>query len=253
MPPVTIHNPQLEGDPFFWEGGDVGVLLIHGYTATTAEVRPLAEMLHEWGYTVAAPLLPGHYTTPTDANHYRWQDWVCAVDETYNQLASRCSHVFIAGESAGGALALYLAGEHPEAAGVIVFAPALRLQLRPLDVALLYLMSPFVAYVPKRQMDADSLWQGYPVNPLRGAIELLRLQRQLWPRLKAITQPLFIGQGRRDTTVDLRVPDELYAAVGSAVKEVHWFDQSGHCVIIDVERESAFEMVHAFIERVLAT
>jgi carboxylesterase len=250
MSTVTIHNAHLEGDPFFWEGGEVGVLLIHGYTATTAEVRPLAEALRKQGYTVAGPLLPGHYTRPADANHYRWQDWVAAVDETYNQLASRCRRVFIGGESAGGALALYLAGEHPEAAGLIVFAPALRLCMRPLDMALLYLMSPFVPYVPKRHMDADSLWQGYPVNPLRGGVELLKLQRRLWPRLKGIRQPLFIGQGRQDTTVDPRVAEELYAAVSSPVKELHWFDESGHCVIIDVERQTAFDLVRAFIERV---
>ena len=32
----ALHNPQLEGEAFFWEGGPVGVLLSHGYSATTA-------------------------------------------------------------------------------------------------------------------------------------------------------------------------------------------------------------------------
>ena len=31
-----IVNPHLEGEPFFWPGGPDGVLLVHGYTATTA-------------------------------------------------------------------------------------------------------------------------------------------------------------------------------------------------------------------------
>ena len=43
----ALHNPHLEGGPFFWEAGPVGVLLLHGYTATTAEMRPLAKRLHE--------------------------------------------------------------------------------------------------------------------------------------------------------------------------------------------------------------
>ena len=50
-----IHNPHLEGEPFFWEAGPVGVLLIHGFTATTAEVRPLAKILQQDGYTVSGP------------------------------------------------------------------------------------------------------------------------------------------------------------------------------------------------------
>jgi len=36
-PPLV--NPELEGGDFFWQGGADGVLLLHGLTATTAEVR----------------------------------------------------------------------------------------------------------------------------------------------------------------------------------------------------------------------
>ena len=31
-----ILNPELEGGSFFWKGGETGVLLLHGLTATTA-------------------------------------------------------------------------------------------------------------------------------------------------------------------------------------------------------------------------
>ena len=61
-----LHNDHLPGDEFFWEGNNTGILLSHGYTATTAEVRPLAETLYRQGYTVAGPLLPGHGTDPKD-------------------------------------------------------------------------------------------------------------------------------------------------------------------------------------------
>ena len=40
-----ILNPELEGGSFLWQGGETGVLLLHGLTATTAEVRPLAKRL----------------------------------------------------------------------------------------------------------------------------------------------------------------------------------------------------------------
>ena len=63
-----IKNPQLDGNPFFYKGNKVGFLLIHGFTATTTEVRLLADKLHKDGYTVSAPLLPGHMTTPEDMN-----------------------------------------------------------------------------------------------------------------------------------------------------------------------------------------
>ena len=61
-----MKNPQLDGEDFFVQGNSTGILLIHGFTATTTEVRLLAENLHHVGFTVAGPLLPGHGTHPED-------------------------------------------------------------------------------------------------------------------------------------------------------------------------------------------
>jgi alpha-beta hydrolase superfamily lysophospholipase len=129
-----IHNPHLEGEPFFWEAGPLGVLLIHGFTATTAEVRPLAKILHQNGYTVSGPLLPGHYTRPEDLNRVKWQDWVAEVETALHQLQAKCPTVFVGGESTGGLLALYLAARHPEVAGILAYAPALKLSASSYDL-----------------------------------------------------------------------------------------------------------------------
>ena len=78
-----IRNPQLEGDAFFWQAGKTGALLIHGYTASAAEVRLLGQYLHARGYTISAPLLPGHNTFPADLNRQRWTDWTRAAEQAY--------------------------------------------------------------------------------------------------------------------------------------------------------------------------
>ena len=55
--------PVLPGaEPFRHEGGEVGVLLCHGFTGSPQSLRPWAEYLAERGLTVALPLLPGHGT-----------------------------------------------------------------------------------------------------------------------------------------------------------------------------------------------
>lgn len=102
-----LHNPELLGEEFFWSGGPVGILLCHGFTATTAEVRPLARCLNAAGYTVAGPLLPGHNTSPADLNRVRWQDWLKAFDAMLDRLYARCETVIVGGESTGGVLSLY--------------------------------------------------------------------------------------------------------------------------------------------------
>lgn len=59
-----LPNPPLEGSPFDWEGEPDGILIIHGFSATTPKLRPLAHVLHAAGNTVALPLLPDRYTNP---------------------------------------------------------------------------------------------------------------------------------------------------------------------------------------------
>lgn len=97
MTKPDIFNPRLRGDPFFWEGGPIGALLVHGFTATTAEVRPFARFLHARGFTVAGPLMPGHGTTPYALNHTPWTAWVQAAEEVYQKLRTCCEMAFISG------------------------------------------------------------------------------------------------------------------------------------------------------------
>jgi carboxylesterase len=248
-----IRNPHLEGDTFFWQGGPVGVVLIHGYTATTAEVRLLGRFLHERGYTVSGPLLPGHSTTPEEMNRCRWQDWTGAVEQAYRQITARCERVFVGGESMGGLLALYAASEHPELAGVLAYAPALRAP--PGRILLARLLAPCVpmTYKQRNPVDAvaDERWKGYEANPVRAVVQLGNLQQKVRRRLPGIRQPLLIVQGRLDTAIDPHSAERVYREAGSPVKELHWMEHSTHCVILDREWEQAAELTRRFMERAL--
>ena len=50
----------FKGEEFFLKGGEAAILLLHGFTASTQEVEGLGLALAEEGFTVLAPLLPGH-------------------------------------------------------------------------------------------------------------------------------------------------------------------------------------------------
>jgi carboxylesterase len=58
-----MPHPVLPGaEPFAFPGGDVGVLLLHGFTGSPQGLRPWGEALREAGFTVRCPRLPGHGT-----------------------------------------------------------------------------------------------------------------------------------------------------------------------------------------------
>lgn len=250
----SILNPHLAGGSFLWEGGDIGVLLSHGFTATTAEVRPLGKVLHQHGYTVAGPLLPGHGTRPEDLNRCRWQDWANAIEEAYLDLAGRCRRVFVGGESLGALLALYLGVRYPEIAGILTYAAALRVP-SPTAPLLARILAPFVPYRDKAKgvpRPSDALWQGYFVNPTAAAVELFRLQHVVRTLLRNIHNPLLIVHGREDQTIDPLSSEIIYREAPSKVKELHWLEKSGHCLILDCELEVAERITLNFLEMVLA-
>lgn len=248
---MELKNEHLPGDAFLLEGGPVGVLLSHGFTATTAEVRPLAEFLHAHGYTVSCPLLPGHGTTVQEMNRCRWQDWVAAIEAAYQQLTKRCQKVAVGGESMGALLTLYLASHNPEVAAVLSNAVAIK-TVSPF----IKLLAPLLALVkeyryrkPGPWTVVDDRWKGYPVEPYPAAVQLFRLQAALLPRLPIIRQPVLILHGRLDTSAKPESAEMLYRSVSSPVKELHWLEKSHHCLLLDEEWEQAASLILQFLER----
>ena len=93
-----------------YKGGPTGILLLHGFTGTPYIFRDLAKGLERLGYTVSAPLIAGHGTTPEDLEKTTWRDWYKSVALAYDRLADECPDgVFVLGASFGGNLACYLA------------------------------------------------------------------------------------------------------------------------------------------------
>src|SRR4051812_46948565 len=62
------------------------VLLIHGAGDTPQTMQRLAIDLHRRGYTVAAPLLPGHGRTLAALAGISANDWFATVRERYARL-----------------------------------------------------------------------------------------------------------------------------------------------------------------------
>jgi len=254
MREYVLYNPHFEGDAFLWEAGSVGVFLSHGFTATTAEVRLFAKRLHEKGFSVGGPLLAGHGTRPEDLNRVKWQDWVESGEKVYEQLTSRCEKVFLAGESMGALVALYLANRHPAVCGVMLYAPAISLIISTADKVKLYLGSSFMPFAKRESMDVSDKWQGYdPELPTKGIIQTLKFQEAVKQVLPNIYQPIIVFQGRKDTVVTAEAGEIILQGVRSTIKEHYWMESSSHPILLDNELNEVSEISLRFIEKVLSS
>jgi carboxylesterase len=192
-------------EPFAADGGDVGVVLSHGFTGSPQSLRPWATHLAEAGLTVRLPRLPGHGTRWQDLNDTRWPDWYSEIERAFDDLRGRCRWVFAMGLSMGGTLALRLAEQRPaEVAGLVLVNPSLATERKDMRYALPVLRR----FVPSTPAIGDDIRKpgvtegAYPRTPLKAAYSL----SQLWPLVAAdlgqITAPVLTYRSRVDHVVE---------------------------------------------------
>ena len=100
----------IEGaEPFLLRGNKIGVLLIHGFTGSPAELLPLGIFLNHEGFTVLAVRLAGHGTSERDLLRTNCGDWFNSVLDGYAMLKNFCDKIFVIGHSMGALLSLKLA------------------------------------------------------------------------------------------------------------------------------------------------
>ncbi|MEV6178540.1 alpha/beta hydrolase [Streptomyces sp. NPDC052016] len=244
--------PVLPGaEPYRHEGGEVGVLLCHGFTGSPQSLRPWARYLAGHGLTVALPLLPGHGTRWEDMVLTGWPDWYAEVDRELRLLRERCARVFVAGLSMGGALALRLAAKHGEGVeGVIVVNPASRVH------GLSAYALPVARHVVRTTKGITSdiakegvLETGYDRVPLHAAHSLRTFLRRVDGELPQVTQPLLLLRSVRDHVVPAADPARILSRVSSTDVTEILLEQSYHVATLDHDADRIFEESLAFIGR----
>jgi carboxylesterase len=229
---------------------NAGVLCLHGLTGTPYEVRSLAEDLSRRGLHCLGPVLPGHDRTPEELAAVKYGEWVECARDALATLRDRFDQVFVVGMSMGGLVSLVLAAEERPDAVVSIGAP---LKFHPA----LHLGIPLVKYVypfnPKsggsdiRDDEARARHPGMKSMPLASVHELMRLQRVVKRLLKTITQPILIAHGALDQTANPVDARTILAEVNSGVREFNIYENSGHVVPVDIDRDALAVDVGEFL------
>lgn len=242
------QHPELDGSSFYFREGDTAVICFHGFTATTTEVRPVAEYLAGQGFAVAAPLLPGHGTTPEDLNTKTFHDWMQTAEHMLEIVNKNHKRVFVLGESMGALIALLLLAEHPNLCGGMILAPAICIP----KLWQSKLVWPFIKLMPKGGDGDDSMpWKGYNILPVRAAASLYDFQQVVRKSLPHVEQPVIVFQGKQDRRIDPLGAELIVENVRSAETELVILENSGHVILLDKEASIVYELCRDFIHRYL--
>ena len=120
----TADGTVAGAEPFLLAGTNGrALLLLHGSGDSPQTLRHLGKRLNAAGYTVLAPLLPGHGRSPRDFARVSASAYTAAARAALDELRGRHEWIGVGGLSMGGALAAQLAVDAADVRVLLLLAP----------------------------------------------------------------------------------------------------------------------------------
>ena len=258
--PRNAEGIIIGAEPIHIRGVRPGaILLLHGFNDSPQAVAPLADALHDAGWTVDVPLLPGHGRSLQEFARSGAQAWISGAHDAYRRLREQHTDVAVCGMSMGGALAFLLAAEHREIKAVVGIAPYLH--LRRATQALLSLApiatigAKYVSGSGGRSIHdpmAAVAIIAYRTSTPRLVRELARVTRAASDALSRVRQPVLVVQSENDNRIPMRSAARAFSRIGSSDKTIDWVTGAGHVLTLDYGHEAMEQRIAAWLSTRLA-
>ncbi|WP_438312448.1 alpha/beta hydrolase [Sporosarcina sp. FA9] len=242
---MRVSQPK----PFFIEEGKRAVLLLHGFTGTSADVRMLGRFLEKKGYTSHAPHYKGHGVPPEELIHTGPEEWWEDVLQGYNKLKDAgYDEIAVAGLSLGGVFSLKLGYNIPLKGIITMCAP---MTMKTTDVmysGVLKYAKEYKKFERKSEEVIADEMKKLQLQEMPSLTDLRELVYDVRKNVDTIYAPLFVVQGSLDDVIEPESATVIYEYAESVVKQIKWYDKSGHVITLGPEKEMLYEDIYKFLE-----
>lgn len=240
---------MIPPQPFTYRAGKRAVLLLHGFTGNTADVRKLGRYLHEKGYTCHAPLYTGHGGAAEELLELSPENWWRDAEEGYRLLiAEGHTQIAVAGVSLGGVFALRLGAEYPVAGVVSMCAPIQGKSAEELFERIVGYARQYKTFEGKMPDTVQAEIEALESLPREQLSVLQDMIFETGRQLKYIEAPVAVMQGGLDQPLYLNSATVIYRAVPNPRKSYKVYPESGHILTLGAEQAEVFEDVYRFLE-----
>ena len=237
------------------------ILMMHGFTASPTEIRPLADYLFdksEERYLIKSLLLPGHGIDGPDGykalDSISYKDWIdYAMKEIIKYSSQVSCPVVIIGLSMGSLLTVQFLkselGEDKKYLGGVLLSPPLVMK------SILFPFVKYIKYFKKYQskgLKSEDFFEkhnlfSYRVRSLNAVDEFRKLVKDTKPLVKNISKPLLACVAENDESVNssktiafLRTNKDI---------EILEIPKLGHIFTVEPGSEKVFEEIDKWIAK----
>jgi carboxylesterase len=240
-------------ESFRLKGSGPKVFLIHGFTASPTEVKPIGDFLHSKGYDIYSVLLAGHGTSPKDLQTKKWTDWWESVKTAFVEIEN-CDYVV--GFSLGALLACRLAVEfETQLKGLVLLSTFLKINPKILSklaflLPVIKIVKPYLSKSPETEQffEENNLisYINYPMKAVHEAIKLSKFTKRTY--IPKINIPTLIIQGEKDDRVDPEGYKTLKKIIPAEKVQVELLPDSKHIVTVGPDKEQLLNSIHNFMK-----
>lgn len=241
---------KVSPKPFTFEAGQRSVLLLHGFTGHSADVRMLGRFLEGKGYTCHAPIYKGHGVPPEELVHTGPNDWWQDVMNAYQFLVDKgYKQIAAVGLSLGGVFSLKLGYTVPIKGIVPMCAPMHIKSEEVMYQGILDYARAYKKYEGKTEQQIEQEMAEFQKTPMKTLKALQQLIADVRNNVDMIYAPTFVVQARHDHMINTDSATIIYEEIEANMKELKWYEQSGHVITLDQERDQLHEDIYQFLER----
>ena len=240
---------KAELKPFFFKAGNRAVLLLHGFTGSSSDVRMLGRFLEKNGYTCHAPHYKGHGVPPEELIETSPEEWWEDVLQGYQTLKDAgYEEIAVAGLSLGGVFSLKLSTLKPLKGIVTMCSPMTMRTTDKMFEGVLKYAKDYKSFEGKKDDEIEHEVEAIRLKGMPSLSELQQLVVDVRGELDMVYAPLLVVQSKNDEIIDPNSAHIIYDEVESLRKELLWFEHSGHVITLDKEKEQLHEAVLKFLE-----
>lgn len=238
-----------EQQPFFFEAGKRAVLLLHGFTGSSSDVRMLGRFLEKKGYTSYAPHYRGHGVPPEQLMETGPKEWWEDVEKAYEFLKEAgYEQIAVAGLSLGGVMSLKLAMNAPLKGVVTMCSPMTMRTTNMMFKGVIKYAKEYKKFEGKNEQQIQEEVERIRQKGMPSLVDLQQFVQDVRKELDLIYSPILVVQSRNDEIIDPHSAHIIYENVESLNKKLVWFENSGHVITLDKEKTQLHEVIFEFLE-----